>query len=439
MNAWCSKKQNCPNVLTSGKSKYALDDTNSGHGGNQWRCYDPSTLNAQHTHYVSGKNYCTRDNEMRACLAACLAGQPCKDMQPHMPHLPEPPPARPLGNLSAVNVFWRTESAVTGEYYPCIRIPSVLLAGEKVLLAFAECRRTIGDGCEPKGAENVPGASRDICMKSSSDGGSTWSGLRVVAAGCNQPTAVWDAVTGHVILQGDCASHISQSVSQDLGTSWSEMRLVDSNFSRGAGSSAGPGVGLQLAATNPKAPGRLLFIGHHGAYKEDFIWYSDDHGQTYHLAETSLKTMDEAQLVELSNGDVMANMRDRQHHRGISISKDGGTSWGNVTYDSTLISPVCQASILRADGALFFSNPGTSKGRVSGTVRKSLDDGASWKDALHITDAKMGFAYSCLSRVPQPGKVGLLWETQCDQCDGPSCCSVFSVLPQSFTDSTQWV
>merc|ERR1712224_1091480 len=113
-------------------------------------------------------------------------------------------------------------------------------------------------------------------------------------------------------------------------------------------------------------------------------------------------------------------MRDLEHQRAVSISRDGGATWGDITYDSTLISPVCQASILRVDGALFFSNPGTKKGRVLGTVRKSLDDGASWQDALHITDAHTAFAYSCLSRVPQSGMLGLLWETQCDQCVGPS-------------------
>ena len=32
----------------------------------------------------------------------------------------------------------------------CIRIPSVILAGNHTLVAFAECRKYIGDGCYPK-------------------------------------------------------------------------------------------------------------------------------------------------------------------------------------------------------------------------------------------------------------------------------------------------
>jgi hypothetical protein len=36
--------------------------------------------------------------------------------------------------------------------------------------------------------------------------------------------------------------------------------------------------GLQLSATNPHHPHRILFAGHHGAYEYDVVWYSDDGG-----------------------------------------------------------------------------------------------------------------------------------------------------------------
>ncbi len=54
----------------------------------------------------------------------------------------------------------------------------------------------------------------------------------------------------------------------------------------------GPGVGIQLQNPGPHK-GRLLFIGHHGAYVEDFVWYSDDDGSTYTVSNTSLLKMDE--------------------------------------------------------------------------------------------------------------------------------------------------
>ena len=76
----------------------------------------------------------------------------------------------------------------------------------------------------------------------------------------------------------------------------------------------------------------------------DLVWYSDDVGQTYTLSETMLPKMDEAQLVELSDGHIMANMRNKHLNscdcRAIAISSNGGKTFGNITYDPTLISPV---------------------------------------------------------------------------------------------------
>lgn len=76
----------------------------------------------------------------------------------------------------------------------------------------------------------------------------------------------------------------------------------------------------------------------------DLVWYSDDGGQTYTLSETKLTKMDEAQLVELNDGQILANMRNDHltscDCRGLSISSDGGKTFSNITYDPTLISPV---------------------------------------------------------------------------------------------------
>ena len=40
--------------------------------------------------------------------------------------------------------------------WPCTRIPSVVLAGGGVLVAFAECRARVGDGCQPKAVIKKP-------------------------------------------------------------------------------------------------------------------------------------------------------------------------------------------------------------------------------------------------------------------------------------------
>lgn len=77
--------------------------------------------------------------------------------------------------------------------YKCIRIPSLLLAGDS-LLAFAEGRNFTGDGCHPLAPGPVPNNwNRDLVLKRSLDGGASWTALLVVARSANQPTAVFDA------------------------------------------------------------------------------------------------------------------------------------------------------------------------------------------------------------------------------------------------------
>ena len=80
------------------------------------------------------------------------------------------------------------------------------------------------------------------------------------------------------------------------------------------------------------------------ASQYDLVWYSDDGGETYILSETVLEKMDEAQLVELSDGRVMANMRNDHltscDCRAVAISTNGGKTFGDISYDPSLVSPV---------------------------------------------------------------------------------------------------
>lgn len=90
----------------------------------------------------------------------------------------------------------------------------------------------------------------------------------------------------------------------------------------------------------------------------------------------------QAQLVELPDGRVLANMRNAHLNackcRGIAVSHDGGASFGAVSFDPVLVSPVCMATILRAkDGLVYFANPASTIGRVNGTLRRSVD-GLTW-------------------------------------------------------------
>ena len=256
-----------------------------------------------------------------------------------------------------------------------------------------------------------------------------------------QDTVVWDAAQRAVVLQYTQDSHNKQVVSKDLGATWGPAADVVLPAAV-TGAATGPGRGLQLSSTNPVAPGRLLFIGHHGAYVEDYVWYSDD-GVHWNVSRSDLAKMDEAQLVELHDGRVLANMRNNHANascacRGIAISADGGASFGPVSYDPQLPEPVCMASVVAAGGRFYFANPGTVHGRTNGAVRMSPSGlPGTWVDRQLVVNANGSYAYSCLTDLPAaPQYVGLLWETNLDRgtCDGDSCNMVFSLVPTSYFD-----
>jgi len=188
---------------------------------------------------------------------------------------------------------------------------------------------------------------------------------------------------------------------------------------------AGPDPGLELTMGPHK--GRLLFIGHRGAYVQDTVWYTDDGGATYNTSATVLDGMDEAQLVETRDGTIIANMRHKSSPkvgRAVATSTDSGATFSKITFQKELVASVCQGSIIRSaqNSDIYFSNPAVAHGRTHGRVKRS-PDGRTWQAAsFNVTDGQFG--YSCLTNVPQAGKVGLLWETNRK--------IVFSLVPLDF-------
>ena len=150
--------------------------------------------------------------------------------------------------------------------------------------------------------------------------------------------------------------------------------------------------------------------------------------------------MDESQLVELSNGSVMANMRNNNlwncNCRGIAISNNGGTTFTLPYPDPQLISPICEASIMSLNNGniILFSNPSNDKQRVNMQIKKSINNDNTYNVSYSLCPS-CDAAYSCLTTVNITGYFGLLWETNLTAtCSGPSCQSVFitSLTPQTF-------
>lgn len=335
------------------------------------------------------------------------------------------------------------------EGYACYRIPAIIAAPNGDLLAFAEGRV---NGCSDYG-------NLDIVMKRSRNNGLTWSTLEVVVdngekqAGNPAPVVdfldkrfpdgrlflVYNTGNNHEgeVRNGNGLREVWYTTSLDQGKTWTKSVNItlwvhrpqqpkvnpQYNFSEDWRSYAiTPGHAIQLQ--KGKYAGRIFIPANHsvGEPQSKFneyrahAFYSDDHGQTWQLsASVDIPSSNESIAVELSDGRVMQNMRHQNgesRNRIVALSSDGGANWDTTYFDPQLISPVCQASLLRFEmengkRALLFSNPASSKRRENMTVKVSFDEGKSWSISRQIRPGDS--AYSDLV-IQNDQNIGLLYE-----------------------------
>jgi sialidase-1 len=214
----------------------------------------------------------------------------------------------------------------------------------------------------------------DIVSKRSTDGGVTWSPLTVVVRNMSQPSPVYSRRSRRVVLAcgGPYPTGVNlagpnfQLFSTNFGVTWSSPVSIERSLGELYGHSAPIANGLELFTGKHK--GRLLWIGHRGAYNEDSVWWTDD-GATYNATQQTLARgtgvslnatcggrvrscgMDEAQLVQNTQGTIIANMRHMESlskGRGIATSTDGGATFSAVRFDPQLNTPTSESSIFRS-------------------------------------------------------------------------------------------
>ncbi|MBN1343672.1 MAG: exo-alpha-sialidase [Phycisphaerae bacterium] len=331
-----------------------------------------------------------------------------------------------------------TDIFVSGtEGYHTFRIPAIVATNQGTILAICEGRR---------GSLSDTG-DIDMVLRRSTDGGKSWSRLQVIWHDgnntCGNPCpvvdrsteTVWLAMTHNLGSDGEAdlarkkakgTRTVWVSRSDDNGATWTKPVDITATAKKPEWGwyATGPGVGIQLERGGHN--GRLLIPCNHTvqpdrAHPDRFeygnhVIYSDDHGKSWQLGGVvpALK-IDEPQAVELSDGSIMMNMRSHfgKGCRAVSISGNGGETWGDIRHEEALIEPDCQASFLRysygkAGGRtrLLFSNP-ASKQRDRMTVRLSYDDGKTWPVSRLLYAGPA--AYSCLTVLPDM-TMGCLYE-----------------------------
>jgi sialidase-1 len=308
--------------------------------------------------------------------------------------------------------------------YHTFRIPALIGARNGTLLAFAEGRRSGGGDA----------GDIDLVVKRSRDGGRTWSALQVIGDnGPNtfgNPCPVLDRATGTIwlfathnggldrekdIIAGTSAGTRTVWVmkSTDDGETWSTAVDITASVKRPAWTwyATGPGIGIQTRA------GRLVVPANHaeaaaGVHRSHLV-YSDDGGRTWTIGAIADAGTNESQIVELSDGRLLLNMRNHPpkpaNFRMVAISADGGRTLTPATPDLQLLEPPAQASLVAVPNrrrSLVFANP-ASTARERLTVRLSDDDGATWPASRIVHHGPA--AYSSLAAFAD-GSVAVLFE-----------------------------
>jgi sialidase-1 len=323
--------------------------------------------------------------------------------------------------------------------YHTYRIPALVVATNGTLLAFCEGRKNSASDA----------GDIDILLKSSSNGGQTWSASQVLwddgANTCGNPCPVVDETTGVVWLllthnPGDMneqqitrkdsgARTVWLSRSEDNGQTWAAPVNVTESVKDPAWGwyATGPGIGIQIRQgphqgrlvipCDHSSPERTNTAGSLPSGAASHVIYSDDHGRTWNIGGSVEPNLNECQVVELADGrgTLLLNVRNyaRENHRSQSLSADGGITWSAPEYQAQLVEPRCQASILRYNwpdasgpGHILFSNPASTH-RQNLTIRVSRDEAKTWaySKTLHAGPS----AYSCLAVLPDR-TIGCLYE-----------------------------
>jgi len=335
-----------------------------------------------------------------------------------------------LANLRSQDLNYVFKSGTNG--YNTFRIPSIIKTKSGALLAFAEGRKNNASDS----------GDIDLVLRRSENNGKTWGDLIVIRDDgdnvCGNPSPVLDNKTGNIFLlstwnlgrdtermiineTSEDTRRIYVMSSEDDGNSWSEPTEITKDVKKDNWTwyATGPVHGIQIQ--NGSHKGRMIIPCDHIESKSkkyySHIIFSDDGGNSWEIGGiTPQNYVNECTVAEINKGKLLLNMRnyDRtQENRKISVSDDGGITWGNIYSDETLIEPICQASLLRYSFSgkykkhLMFLNPSDKKKRINMTLKLSSDYGKTWNSKLVLHTGPS--AYSDLTRLNGDG-IGCLFE-----------------------------
>lgn len=324
----------------------------------------------------------------------------------------------------------RTEVLGPGMYGSVgYRIPAILCLPDGTLLITTD-KRKYNDLDLP---EDI-----DIVAQRSTDGGISWSEPVTVIEGQGFNKGYGDAAleltaSGDVLcafsggvglwastLDNPQRNYISRS--RDGGLSWEEPfdctsmlwgpEAVNPECKEGHSAFFGSGHGLRL--TRGEHAGRVLFVAavhFQSPWRfNNYAFYTDDEGRSWHVSECAFVGGDEAKVVELPDGRVMMSVR-RSGERGFNISEDGGHSWGEQGLWKDICVNACDGDIISVGDSLLLQSVPNDMSRRNVSVFVSRDGALSWPYAKSL--CRYESVYSSMTLLPD-GTIGAYIEENPD-------------------------
>ncbi len=309
------------------------------------------------------------------------------------------------------------------------RIPAIITAPDGSLVAVAD-RRWGHDG--DLGRHRI-----DVVCRRSTDGGRTWSQEQTIAAGDGQTAESYGfgdpalvttrsgkllclmAAGANSFYQG--IRHIYMAESTDNGKTWTQPQPITTaqRFTDHVMDTQGVGI-HSLFTTSGQGllmqSGRVAFVAVaiKGAKDnaENYMLYSDDEGQHWHLGPAPMfaipkKSANEAKVIQRPDGSLLASIR--QHHaRAFNISRDEGKTWETARRDTTVRGNSCNSEMLALpDGRILHTMLMGEDRREDLRLLVSDDQGSSWHDVGTIQPGQA--AYSTITLLPN-GDLALFFE-----------------------------
>ncbi|MEG0545992.1 MAG: sialidase family protein [Oscillospiraceae bacterium] len=290
------------------------------------------------------------------------------------------------------------------EYYQ-YRIPGIVVTKKNTVLTYFEARTKFGDW-----------ATIDIKLMRSTDEGKTFSAPLCLVNGSKTKNTVNNPV---MIVGNDNTIHffycveygvkskgggVFYSKSIDDGLTFSSPTDISEVFLPLNANVIAIGPGHGICTKNNAIMCAVWFVPKEKSKSETCHFpsyvttlYSLDNGKSFNVGETiksDIKSLNESELLELSDGKIMINMRaPHEGCRAISLSDSGYDNWCEVYKDKALTDPTCFAGITKTQaGTIFFVNCCHNKKRRLLTLKKSIDDGKTFKREMLVFKGTAGYS-----------------------------------------------